>query len=166
MLLNWTIFHLGDRDLQSERSLADVVPSPDSPKRVLLKYSGNRGGAALSLPVNARREDTLAKGAFGEWIVKNIDRCFASTQDLQLGIEQMEEIILVTGCDHTRSWTNVAFLGGGGDAEASFRERILHGPDNDSVIIQFSDDHAMKAVLNLGPEGSVRRSDVCENIQI
>jgi len=97
--------------------------------------------------------------------VRNIDRCFALTQDLQLGIEQMEEIVLVTGCDHTRSWTNVAFLGGGGDAEASFRERIFHGLDN-SIAIQFSDEHAIGAVLNLGPEGSVRRSDVCENIQI
>jgi hypothetical protein len=131
----------------------------------LLKYSGNRGGAALSLPVNARREDTLAKGAFGEWIVKNIDRCFALTQDLQLGIEQMEEIVLVTGCDRTRSWTNVAFLGGGGDAEASFGERVFHRPDN-RIDIRFSDEHAIEAVLNLGPEGSVRRYDVYKNTQI
>lgn len=131
----------------------------------MLQYSGNRGGAALSLPVNARREDTLAKGAFGEWIVQNIDRCFALTQDLQLGIEQMEEIILVTGCDRTKSWTNVAFLGGGYKAKASFRQRIFDGPDN-SIAIRFSDDHCIEAVLNLGPEGSVRRSDVCENIQI
>ena len=164
MFLNWTIFHLGDRDSQSERPIADACPSPDSPKRVLLKYSGNRGGAALSLPVKARREDTLAKGAFGEWIVKNIDRCFALTQDLQLGIEQMEEIILVTGCDRTRSWTNVAFLGGGGDAEASFGERVFHGPDN-SIDIQFSDEYAIEAVLKLGPKGRVRRSEVRENKQ-
>jgi len=45
--------------------------------------------------VNACREDTLAKPAFGEWIVKQIDHCFAFARELQLGIEQMEDIILV-----------------------------------------------------------------------
>jgi hypothetical protein len=104
-------------------------------------------------------------GAFSEWIVRNIDRCFALTQHLQLGIEQMEEIILVTGCDLTRSWTNVAFFGGGRDAEASFGERVFHGPDN-SIDIQFSNDHAVEAVQTFGPEGRVRRSDVSENMRI
>jgi len=72
----------------------------------------------------------------------------------------MEDIILVTGCDRTRSWTNIAFLGGGDDAEASFGERVFHGPDN-SIDIQFSTEHAIEAVLNLGPEGRVRSCDIC-----
>ena len=93
-------------------------------------------------------------------MVKHIDRCFALARDLQLGIEHMEEIILVTGCDRTMSWTNIAFLGGGDDAEASFGERVFHGPEN-SIDIQFSTDHAIEAVLNLGPEGRVRLCDIC-----
>ena len=119
----------------------------------------------LSLPVNARREDTLAKSAFGEWIAKHIDRCFAFAQDFQLGIEQMEDIILVTGCDRTRSWTNIAFLGGGNDAESSFGERVFRGPHN-SIDIQFSSEHAIDAVINLGPEGRVRLCDICKNRRI
>jgi len=100
--------------------------------------------------VNACSEDTLAKPAFGEWIVKQIDHCFAFSRELQLGVEQMEDIILVTVCDRTRSWTNIAFLGGGDGAEAL--ERVFHGPDN-STDIQFSTERAIEAVLNLGPEG-------------
>ena len=119
----------------------------------------------LSLPVNARREDTLAKSAFGEWIVNHIDRCFAFAQDFQPGIEQMEDIILVTGCDRTRSWTNIAFLGGGGNAEASFEEWVFRGPDN-SIEIQFSTEYAIDAVINLGPEGRVCLCDICKNRRI
>ena len=56
-----------------------------------------------------------------------------------------------SGCDRTRSWTNIAFLGGGDGAEALFEERVFHGPDN-STDIQFSTERAIEAVLNLGPE--------------
>jgi hypothetical protein len=56
--------------------------------------------------------------------VKHIDSWFAFARKLGLGIEQMEEIILVTGCDRTRSWTNVAFLGGQADAQVSFGVRV------------------------------------------
>ncbi|KAI9511932.1 hypothetical protein F5148DRAFT_1280314 [Russula earlei] len=79
-----------------------------------------RGGAVLSLPVHAQRQDTLARGDFGRWIVKHIDRWFVFARRLGLGIEHMEEIILVTGCDLTRSWANIVFLGGQTDAQASF----------------------------------------------
>lgn len=84
--------------------------------------------------------------------MKQIDHCFAFARELQLGIEQMEDIILVTGCNRTRSWTNIAFLGGGDDAEALFEERVFHGPDN-SDDIQFSTERVIEAVLNLGSEG-------------
>jgi len=64
----------------------------------------------------------------------------------------MEDIILVTVCDRTRSWTNIAFLGGADGAEALSEERVFHGPDN-STDIQFSTERAIEAVLNLGPKG-------------
>ena len=51
-------------------------------------------------------------------MVKHIETWFAFARNLFARnlelVEQMEEIILVTGCDLTRSWKNVAFLGGGG----------------------------------------------------
>ena len=63
----------------------------------------------------------------------------------------MEEIILVTGCDLTRSWTNVAFLGGQVDAQVSFGIRA----ENTSINFQFSPENARGAVLCNGPEGTV-----------
>ena len=64
----------------------------------------------------------------------------------------MEEIIFVTGCDLTRSWTNVAFLGGQVDAQVSFGVRV-EGPN---INFQFLPENARGAVLSLGPEGAVR----------
>jgi hypothetical protein len=120
-----------------------------------MKCSMRRGGALLSLPVNARREDTLAQNAFGEWMVKHIDSWFAFAQKLQLGVEQMEEIILVTGCDRTRSWTNIAFLEGQVDAKGSYREKVVERADG--IEIQFSSGHVAGGVLSHGPQGKVRR---------
>ena len=108
----------------------------------------------MSLPVETRRVDTLAQDDFKQWIVKHIDSWFAFARNLRLGIQQMEEIILVTGCDLTRSWTNVAFLGGEIDARVSFGVRV-GGPDN-SINFQFSPENARGAVLSHGPEGTVR----------
>ena len=129
----------------------------DDFRRVSFTHPRRRGGAVLHLPVRARRLDTLTQSDFSEWIVKNIDRCFAFARRLGLGVENMEEIILVTGCDRTRSWTNVAFLGGPVDAQASFGVKVVHGRDT-SVDIQFSPrhEHVEGALLNQGPEGKVR----------
>jgi hypothetical protein len=105
--------------------------------------------------VKARREDTLAKGDFGAWIVKHIDRWFAFARGLGLGIEQMEEIVLVTGCDHTRSWTNVAFLGSEYNAQATFGVKVDHSPAI-NIEWQSSPEHVQGAVLHQGPDGMVR----------
>jgi hypothetical protein len=110
----------------------------------------------LSLPVAARREDTLAQDDFKRWILKHIDSWFAFARNLGLGIQQMEEIILVTGCDLTRSWTNIAFLGGQADAQVSFGVKVdSEGPDT-AINFQFSPENAPGAVLCHGPEGTVR----------
>lgn len=109
----------------------------------------------LSLPVEARREDTLAKGDFGAWMVKHIDCWFAFARGLGLGIEQTEELILVTGCDRTRSWTNVAFLGNEYDARATLGVKVVHGPAI-SIEWQSPPEHVQGAVLHRGPHGTVR----------
>jgi hypothetical protein len=67
----------------------------------------------------------------------------------------MEEIILVTGCDHTRSWSNVAFLGGQVDASVSFGTKVDDALDG-GIGIQYSPGHVEGALLNQGPEGKVR----------
>ena len=109
----------------------------------------------LSLPVMARREDTLARGDFGAWMVKHIDHWFAFARGLGLGIEKMEEIILVTGCDHTRSWANIAFLGDEHEAQVTFGVKVVHDP---AISIEWHGlpEHVQGAVLHLGPHGMVR----------
>jgi hypothetical protein len=115
--------------------------------------------------------------------VKHIDSWFAFARNLGLGIEEMEEIILVTGCDRTKSWTNVAFLGNQVDAQpgqaaqpaqVSFGVKVLkvelegakvegpkvEGPEVEgrdiSITFQSLPGNARGAVLRHGPEGTVR----------
>ena len=79
----------------------------------------------MSLPIPAKREDTVLLRDFGKWITKHIDGWFAWTRRLGLGIDRMEDIILVTGVHRTRSWTNVAFPEGHADARASFGVEVV-----------------------------------------
>jgi hypothetical protein len=77
----------------------------------------------------------------------------------------MDEIILVTGRDCTRSWMNVAFLGGKVNAKGSYRVRTIEGTNN-SMPIQFSSGHVAGGVLSHGPQGTVRWRSVslCQRI--
>ncbi|KAH9031012.1 hypothetical protein EDB85DRAFT_1389381 [Lactarius pseudohatsudake] len=114
-------------------------------------------GAVLSLPVKAQRRDTIARGAFGKWITKNIDSWFAFTQRLELGIEQMEDIVLVTGRHRTRSWTNIALFE---------NSRVTLGVQvNDDVGAnvnwQISREHIQGAMLSEGPSGRGLPEDQC-----
>jgi len=88
-------------------------------------------------------------------MVKHADRWFSFARQLDLGIENMEEIILVTGCDRTVSWANVTFFGAQDDAQASFGAKRFHGDDPGNNV-QFSREPVEGAVLNHGPEGAVR----------
>ncbi len=108
----------------------------------------------MSLPVTTRRENTLAKVAFERWILRHIDSWFAFAQNLELKIDRREEIILVTGCDRTKSWTNIVFLGNQEGAQVSFGTSV--GGSNASVNFQFSPEHGQGAVVRQGPEGTVR----------
>ena len=89
-------------------------------------------------------------------MVTHIDRWFAFARQLELGIEQMEELILVTGCDRARSWTNIAFLKNQSDGQVSFGVDVSHGPEG-GISWQFSPDRILGAVLNQGPSGKVRQ---------
>ena len=107
--------------------------------------------------MTTRREDTIAQGAFGRWIVEQIGGWLAFARKLELGIEGMEEIILVTGCDLTRSWTNIAFLGGEVDAQVSFGVDVRVNGPNTNINFQSSPELVRGAVIDQGPEGMVRR---------
>ena len=88
-------------------------------------------------------------------MVKQIDTWFAFARNLGL-VHQMEEIVLVTGCDLTRSSTNIAFLGGRADAQVSFGVEVEGSTSNPSINFQFSPGRVRGAVLHRGPEGTVR----------
>jgi hypothetical protein len=103
--------------------------------------------------VPALRQDTLARGYFSEWIVKNIDLWFAFARRLGLGITSMADIVFVTGCHLARSWTNIAFPDGCGEESVSFEVRVS-GVSN--VEWRFPPQDVRGVALNLGPSGRVR----------
>lgn len=116
-------------------------------------------GAVLSLPGTARREDTLILGHFRKWIISHIDSWFAFTQKLGLGIE-MEDIILVTGCHRTRSWTTVSFNEVHSDADVSSGHQIT-GTFGDPTNWPVSNQHSQGTVLRHGPSGENLPENQC-----
>ena len=66
----------------------------------------------------------------------------------------MEDIVLVTGCHRTRSWTNIAFYEGRAGARVSFGVQVpgIHGT---TVHWRVSSQHVQGAVLSHGPSGEV-----------
>ena len=126
-------------------------PRPKSPTEVSFSCKGKQG-AVLSLPVRARCEDTVALGDFGEWMINHIDRWFAWARELGVGINRMEEIVLVTGAHLSRSWTNVAFLENQTHVQVSFEFQVTANTSIDWIV---SPDRNIGAFVNLGPIGKV-----------
>src|SRR6266404_637478 len=81
-------------------------------------------GAVLFLPVQVSRQDTVALGDFGKWIITHIDIWFSWAQQLGVGINRMDDIVLVTGAHRTKSWTNVVFLEDETHARVSFEFQL------------------------------------------
>ena len=117
----------------------------------------NKTGAILSLPVRAQRQDTLAQGDFGKWIVNHIDLWLAFTRSLGLGITRMEDIVFVTGCHLATSWANIAFSEGCGEEQVSFGVRVSTDRDSGSNVVEwrFPPEEIQGVASNLGPSGWV-----------
>ncbi|KAH8991261.1 hypothetical protein EDB92DRAFT_687617 [Lactarius akahatsu] len=122
-----------------------------------------KSGAVLSLPVAAQREDTIARGDFSTWIIRHIDIWFAFARRRGLGIERMEDIILVTGRHRTRSWTNIAFYEGQADAQVSLGVQVTDDVNVNvtSVNWQVERKQIQGAMLNQGPSGGNLPEDQC-----
>jgi len=84
-------------------------------------------------------------------MIKHIDLWFAWIRRKGLEIDRMEDIVLVTGNDRTKSRANVAFLGGQADARVSFGVEVGHSRIN----WQFSPERKTGAMWNWGPNGEV-----------
>ena len=124
-----------------------IRPDDDSP--VTFSCSGTKG-ALISLPITAQREDTVAQGDFGKWIVSNIDECMRLAEDLGWGVNRMEDIILVTGRHLAKSWVNVTFSESRGGAQVSFGVRV----SGDSCV-HLEERNMTGGELKLGPSGEV-----------
>ena len=115
-----------------------------------------RGGAALVLPVTAQRQDTLAQGDFATWITRHIDSWYTFARRLGLGIEQMEDIVLVTGRHRTRSWSNIAFYESRTVTQVSLGVQVTGSPGAGAgVNWQASNQQIQGAVLSRGPSREV-----------
>jgi hypothetical protein len=66
-------------------------------------------GALLSLPHGGHREDVIRTKAFEDYIRDNVVSWFTWAQNNKLGVERMEDLILVTGCTLVTSWAAAAF---------------------------------------------------------
>ncbi|KAF8267497.1 hypothetical protein EI94DRAFT_1315721 [Lactarius quietus] len=98
------------------------------------------------------REDTVLRKDFGKWMIKHIDQWFAWCQRIGLGIDQMENIVLLTGIDLAKSSANVAFLGGQVNARVSFGVEVA----GSKIYWKFSPERKSgAAVWNWGPSGEV-----------
>jgi hypothetical protein len=104
---------------------------PEDDSQITFSCNGKQG-ALLSLPVPAQGEDTVAFGDFG------------------LGINRMEDIILVTGRHLTKSWVNVAFTQRRPDAGVSFDVQV-----SGHSHVSLEQEYVRGGDLKLGPAGSV-----------
>ncbi|KAF8262298.1 hypothetical protein EI94DRAFT_1808981 [Lactarius quietus] len=88
----------------------EVIDTESEPGTIYSEVSFSftkKQGAALSLPVPSRRQDTLFQNDFRKWIIAHIDSWLAFTQCRGMGVK-MEDIVLVTGCHRTSAWANLA----------------------------------------------------------
>ena len=122
---------------------------PEDDSKVTFSCTGKQG-ALLSLPVSAQGEDTLAFGDFGKWMIKHIDSWFAFARGLGLGVDRMEDIIMVTGRHLTKSWVNVAFNQRRSDAGVSFDVQVSSGGH-----VYLEQEYVRGGDLRLGPGGRV-----------
>ena len=63
----------------------------------------------MSLPHGGHREDVIRTKAFEDYIRDNVVNWFTWAQNNKLGVERMEDLILVTGCTLVTAWAAAAF---------------------------------------------------------
>ncbi|KAF8493496.1 hypothetical protein F5888DRAFT_1618017 [Russula emetica] len=68
-------------------------------------------GALLSLPHGARSEDVIRTKLFEDYIRDNVDSWLRWSKKEGFPVENMEDLILVTGCTLAKSWAAAAFDG-------------------------------------------------------
>ena len=88
-------------------------------------YKFRNRGALLSLPNGAHSEDVIRTKVFEDYIRDHVDRWFYWAQNNKLGVERMEDLILVSGCTMATSWAAAVFGDNNSEAEITLSSRIL-----------------------------------------
>ena len=82
-------------------------------------FTIRKRGALLSLPNGGRHEDAIRTKVFEDYMRDHVDRWFNWAQNNKLDVEQMEDLILVSGCTLVTSWAAAAFVDDTKDTEIS-----------------------------------------------
>jgi len=88
-------------------------------------YKFRNRGALLSLPNGGLRQDVIRTKAFEDYIRDHVDRWFTWAQRIQLGVEQIENLILVSGCTLVTSWAAAVCVDNASEAEISLETRTF-----------------------------------------
>jgi hypothetical protein len=87
-----------------------ATSSSKSSPGVMIEYNCPVRGALLYLPHGGQHKDAIHKRPFEDCIRDNVESWFSWVQENKLGVERMEDIILVTGCTLAISWAAAAFV--------------------------------------------------------
>ena len=89
-------------------------------------YRFRNCGALLSLPSGGHHEDVIRAQVFEDYIQGYVNSWFTWAQKNRLGVERVEELILVSGCTLVTSWAAAAFVDDTMDAEITLASRTLN----------------------------------------
>ncbi|KAF8474356.1 hypothetical protein DFH94DRAFT_761713 [Russula ochroleuca] len=95
--------------------------NPDDAEGVTYKFR-NRG-ALLSLPNGGRRKDVIRTKAFEDYIRDHVVSWYTWAQNNKLGVERMEDLILVSSCMLVTSWAAATFVENTMEARISLASR-------------------------------------------
>ena len=80
----------------------------------------------MSLPNGGRHNDAIRTKAFEDYIRDHVVSWFTWARNNKLGVERMEELILVSGCTLVTSWAAAAFVDNNMEAEISLASRTFN----------------------------------------
>jgi hypothetical protein len=94
----------------------------------VVTYNCRGHGALLLLPHGSRRADIIRKEMFEDYMRDHVDSWLNWARNNKLGVERMEDLILVSGCTLVTSWAAAAFVDNNLDSEAeiSLASRLLN----------------------------------------
>ena len=88
-------------------------------------YKFRNRGALLSLPNGGCRQNIIRTKAFEDYIRDHVDEWFNWARNNKLGVERMEDLILVSGCTMVTSWAAAVFVDNTFKTEISLASRLL-----------------------------------------